>query len=65
MMYICVRVDQVINAEGEKVQLGARACSIPSKSIGFPVDVVTEIGFDFLDELTSRFHLFKIQTLLS
>ena len=50
---IAGHVDQVINAEGEKVQLGGPPCfsSALGKTLGFPVEVATEIGYDFPDEL--------------
>jgi len=51
-----VAIDQVINAEGEKIQLGGPPCycSVLGKSMCFPVDVVSKIGYDFPDELIPR-----------
>ena len=58
-----VAVDQVITFKGERVQLGGPPCysSALGKSMGFPVDVVSEIGFDFPDELNPILQSLEIE----
>jgi hypothetical protein len=45
----------VITGDGEFLQVGGPPCfcSVLGFSLGFPVEVITEIGFDFPDELVS------------
>lgn len=51
-----IAIDHVINEEGETTQLGGPPCfsAVLGRILGFPVKVVTKIGFDFPDEFTTR-----------
>ena len=50
-----VAIDRVINDEEEHTQLGGPPCfaAVLGKSLGFPVETVTKIGFDLPDSLVS------------
>ena len=59
-----VAIDQVINENGEYVQLGGPPCfcSALGKALGFKVNVKTKIGHDFPDELVSQIKSLGIET---
>jgi hypothetical protein len=53
-----VAIDKVITIEGENIQLGGPPCfsSVLGESLGFIVEVVTKIGFDFPTKLEPWLH---------